>query len=402
MSSSRAIALLCGVLLLSSGATAFVPAETGSSAAALGGSSTTAAVATPGYLPVTAERSGFASADVSVTDSIAMSRATLDQRLTRTTLQQRLDNAANDTARRRLISNATDVLEARTADLVADATDARQRFRSGSLSATNYSTTLAEIDARAESLVSLAQFIEGRPAAGAAAKTRAAKFRAQLLAYSDSLRDRVAAAINGESRLDRLFVEAGPNGTALAAVHDGSYVRSAARPTNYDTDPAAVPSGSAIISHVESLYPWVMNQSTGVSFVPIPIQSSSAKYAYRLTLTYANGTVHSYVDMSSGEVYQETETLDLDGLVASPDAATTSGDNRLTVSRTYAGGPLRVSVMEDGEPTSATIAIANETLGTTGADGRLWTPSPSGSFTVRATTGDGTTITVDTSSLAAT
>ncbi|MBP1954991.1 hypothetical protein J2752_001903 [Halarchaeum rubridurum] len=356
---------------------------------------------TPGYLPVTAERSGFASADVSVTDSLAMSRATLDQRLTRATLQQRLDEADTDTERRRLVSNATDVLETRTDALVADATDARERFRRGSLSATNYSTTLASIDARAESLVSLAQFIEGRPAASASAKTRAAQFRARLLAYSDSLRDRVAAAVDGEAQLDRLYVEAGPNGTALAAVDDGSYVRTASRPTNYDADPAGVPSGSAIIDHVESLYPWVMNQSTGVSFVPIPIQSSSAKYAYRLTLTYANGTVQSYVDMSSGEVYQETETLAVDGLAASPDASTTSGEAQLSVSRAYPGGPMRVVVTADGSPTAATVSIANETVGGTGTDGHLWTPSPTGSFTVSATTTGGETLRVRTASLPA-
>ncbi|GGM69885.1 DUF7094 domain-containing protein [Halarchaeum rubridurum] len=400
MSSSRVIALLCGFLLCASGATAFVPAA-GSSAATVAGPSTSAAVTTPGYLPVTAERSGFASADVSVTDSLAMSRATLDQRLTRATLQQRLDEADTDTERRRLVSNATDVLETRTDALVADATDARERFRRGSLSATNYSTTLASIDARAESLVSLAQFIEGRPAASASAKTRAAQFRARLLAYSDSLRDRVAAAVDGEAQLDRLYVEAGPNGTALAAVDDGSYVRTASRPTNYDADPAGVPSGSAIIDHVESLYPWVMNQSTGVSFVPIPIQSSSAKYAYRLTLTYANGTVQSYVDMSSGEVYQETETLAVDGLAASPDASTTSGEAQLSVSRAYPGGPMRVVVTADGSPTAATVSIANETVGGTGTDGHLWTPSPTGSFTVSATTTGGETLRVRTASLPA-
>jgi len=401
MSSSRAIALLCGLLLCTSGVTAFVPFDAGPSAATLGGPSTSTTVTTPGYLPVTAERSGFASVDVSVTDSIAMSRATLDQRLTRATLQQRLDDAPTDTARRHLISNATAVLETRTDTLVADASDARQRFRRGSLSASNYSTTLASIDARAESLVSLAQFIEGRPAASAASKTRAAQFRAQLLAYSDSLRGRVAGAIDGESNLDRLYVEAGPNGTALAAVKDDSYVRTASRPTNYDVDPAGVPSGSAIIDHVESLYPWVMNQSTGVSFVPIPIQSSSAKYAYRLTLTYANGTVESYVDMSSGEVYQETETLALDGLAASPDVSTTSGDTRLTVSRAYPGGPMRVSVTADGSPTSATVSIGNETVGSTGADGRLWIPSPTGPVSVSARTAADETLRVRTASLAA-
>ncbi|MBP2251127.1 hypothetical protein J2754_001448 [Halarchaeum solikamskense] len=401
MSFPRAIALLCTLLLCTSGVTAFVPVDAGPSAATLGGPSASAAVTTPGYLPVTAERRGFASVDVSVTDSLATSRATLDQRLTRATLQQRLDDAENDTERRRIVSNATTVLETRTNALVADAADARERFRRGSLSAANYSTTLASIDARAESLISLAQFIEARPAASATSKTRAAQLRAQLLAYSDSLRDRIAAATDGESRLDRLYVEAGPNGTALAAVEDESYVRTASRPTNYDTDPAGVPSGSAIIDHVESLYPWVMNQSTGVSFVPIPIQSSSAKYAYRLSLTYSNGTVESYVDMSSGEVYQETETLALDGLAASPDASTTSGDTRLTVSRAYSGGPMRVSVTADGSPTSATVSIGNETVGSTGADGRLWTPSPSDSVTVSARTATGETLRVQSTSLPA-
>lgn len=402
MSSSRAIALLCGFLLLSSGVTASASiVDTESSAAALGGSSTTAAVTTPGHLPVSTERSGFTSVGVSVTDSLAMSRATLTQHLTRATLQQRLDAAATETERRRIISNATDVLETRTNALISDAMAARQQFRSGELSASNYSMALAEIDARAESLITLAQFIEGRPAAGAAAKTRAAQFRARLLMYGGSLYDRVAAAVSGESRIDRLYVEAGPNGTALATVDDGSYVRTASRPTNYNANPAGVPSGSAIIDHVESLYPWVMNQSTGVSFVPIPIQSSSAKYAYRLTLTYANGTIQSYVDISSGEVYQETESLTVDGLRASPDVTTTSGDAQLSVSRSYPGGPMRVSVTVDGSPTAATVSIANETVGGTGTDGHLWTPSPAGWFTVSATTAAGETLRVRTSSLAA-
>ncbi|GAD51689.1 hypothetical protein MBEHAL_0449 [Halarchaeum acidiphilum MH1-52-1] len=402
MSSSRAIALLCGLLVLSTGATAFAPTQYGTRTAALSEQSTTGAVTTPGHLPVTAERSGFASPETSVTDSLAMAHATLDQRLTRATLQARLDDASNETERRRIVSNATDVLGERTNALVADASGARERFRRGSLSADEYVSTLVSIDARASSLISLAQFVKNRPPANAVTETRTAQYRSQLLGYTDDLRSGIADTYRGQSNLDldRVYVEAGPNGSALSSISDGTYTRAATRPSNYDENPGAVPSGGDVIAHVQDLYPWVMNQSTGVSFVPIPIQSTSAKYAYRLTLTYANGSVHSYVDMSTDRVYQETQTLSPDGLAASPDVSATNGSTRVAVSRTYPGGPLRVAVTADGDPTAATITVANHTVGTTGADGRLRALSPSGSFTVRATTSDGTTVRVRTSSVA--
>ncbi|MFC7026488.1 hypothetical protein ACFQH8_01025 [Halomicroarcula sp. GCM10025710] len=82
-----------------------------------------------------------------------------------------------------------------------------------------------------------------------------------------------------------------------------------------------------------------------------------------------------------------------------PTATVTTVDDstRLTVSRAYETGPLRVAVSnnETGVPLSGTVSISGQPVGATGADGTLWTVEPRGAYNVTVATSDGTELEAD-------
>ncbi|MFC7136385.1 hypothetical protein ACFQRB_07220 [Halobaculum litoreum] len=84
----------------------------------------------------------------------------------------------------------------------------------------------------------------------------------------------------------------------------------------------------------------------------------------------------------------EHQRVRLAGIETGP-SVTRTLDLTLRVNRTFPGGPLRVEVVDPrtGEPVDAVVKIqpddgASTEVGSTGADGVLWTVSPQTGFVV--------------------
>jgi hypothetical protein len=106
---------------------------------------------------------------------------------------------------------------------------------------------------------------------------------------------------------------------------------------------------------------------------------------------HSRGRLNAYVDGRTGDIFRETQWRPLDSLENNETISGTRDNLRLTVNRTYAGGPLRIELVdaESGDPVDLTVTIGppdgrSQVVGSTGPDGVLWTVSPAAEYTVTA------------------
>ncbi|WP_442908269.1 DUF7094 domain-containing protein [Halobacterium sp. KA-6] len=386
MAYRRGLALLCCLLVVVSGTAGVLAAQPPSRTI---DQANQASVATPSVLSVSEDRQNFTTPSITVTDTLSIGHHATGQELSISILQARLDAAETEAARTRILTNATDALSEAVDQLATDSRAARQQYREGAISTKEYGNQLAQIDSRAEDLVSTAEAIEERASEDSELVSRAVELRAQLMMYTGPVRDRIATAITEGGSSGQIYIGGGPNGTTSAIIEDGVYVREANRPDQYNSEPGQIPQAEPLLENIRQQYPWVMNQSAGVSFTPLPIDSAGPQYAYWLTLTYPSGEINAYVDTSTQDVYQEVHRIRLDQLEASPDVTIEKTNYVVTVSQSFTGGPLQVNVTApDGDPVDAEIRVDNSSVGTTGQDGIYWLIEPAGDYTITAVTDD--------------
>ncbi|MFC7167349.1 DUF7094 domain-containing protein [Halospeciosus flavus] len=334
---------------------------------------------TPNVLGVETERAGFGSPNLSVTRTLRMQQSSVTRELTRRTLERRLAVAPNESVREQVLLNATARLDDRSATLRAEAETAKQAFRRGELTATQYAARLATVHSRATDLLALTTFVS-RQAEEPTVTRRAARIRASLVLLTGPVRSSVAERVRGRAADVRVYAGVGESGTALATVSGGEYVRAASRPAFLVPSQPGIPDGLAMLDYARQLYPWAMNNSDNFG----ANAQLLSPYAYQIDIHHRQGRTVSYVG-STGGVFHEEQRLRLSRLPVERDFAVTTNNTTLAVDRTYAGGPLYVNVTNaTGAPLDAEITVANETVGRTGADGHLWTLSPAGTYVVTA------------------
>lgn len=384
MAYRRVLTLLLCVLVVSSGVTVVLATQDSSRTI---DRTNQASVETPSVLSVSEDRQNFTSPSTTVTDALSIGQHSTEQTLSKLTIQSRLDAADTEAARTQILANATGVVAEAVEQLATDSQQARQQYRQGDISPREYGNRLAQIHSRAEDLVSTATVIEDHAPEDAAIVSRAVELRANLMMYTGPVRDRIATAITEGGSSGQIYIGAGPNGTTSALIEDGVYIRETNRPAQYNAEPGQVPQAEPLLENIRQQYPWVMNQSAGISFSPLPIDSAGPQYAYRLTLTYPSGETNSYIDTSTQDVYQEVHRMQLDQLETSPDITIEKTNYELTVSQSFTGGPLQINVTDsDRNPVDAEIRVDNSSIGTTGEDGIQWLIEPAGEYTITAVT----------------
>ncbi len=203
-----------------------------------------------------------------------------------------------------------------------------------------------------------------------------------LRTFDGPVRSRAAAALDGEPGAStRVYVATTETGIVLSTVADGQFVREAFRSDLRQRDDTSIDEETAQNVTARS-YPEVW-AATGGS---VAGQGSGGTFLF--DLAYPNGTLTAFVGGGTERVFMEQQRVDL-AAVSTGEAVTRTLDLTLTVNRTFPGGPLRVAVTDPqtGEPVDAVVKIGREggestDVGTTGADGVLWTVSPSDEFVV--------------------
>ncbi|POG56739.1 DUF7094 domain-containing protein [Haloferax marisrubri] len=307
---------------------------------------------------------------------------------------ERIESAADDSTRQQLILDEINSIEQRAIALQSTQRTAIEQFNAGELTARELLVRLARIDAEARGLnerrVALHELATETPDFSINSGRLAALER-ELDTFTGPVRRHVVSVMTGQSEAARFSVRTSESGVVLSVVADGEYVRESFRADLRDRDQSSVTYEEAL-DIVANNYPIIYSSRAAQNGTNV----ISAGDSHRVRINYNNGQLTAYVDAGSGQVFKESQSRPL-GSISTGTAATEIKDGlRLTVNRTYPGGPLRIQLneTESDAPVDANVTIGLEAsqestlLGHTGADGTLWTVSPSSPYTITVIRGN--------------
>ncbi|MFW5999932.1 MAG: DUF7094 domain-containing protein [Halorubrum sp.] len=236
--------------------------------------------------------------------------------------------------------------------------------------------TAREYDERLEEIDALAEETDGF-----SSPRRLDELQVALQVYDGPVRDHALATARGQSSPNEVYVESSQEAVVLATVEDGEYVREVFRSDRWDRGGSDISNDEAI-NATEAAYP-----ETAALREPDAFGAGSVQ---RITIPHEFGTLRTFVSGGTERVFVEHQRVDL---AAFPDSepATTAGDGfNVTVERTYAGGPVTVTVLDDetGEPVSdvtVTKSVGDgdsQAIGTTDEDGVVRTLSPAETYRI--------------------
>lgn len=300
-------------------------------------------------------------------------------------LRETIETAPTADARSQEILEGTNEVEQRAVTLRTRYRTVVASYAAGDLSATELVVELATVRAKANALadrirmlVELAETTEGFSLESG----RVQPLLFDLGTFGGPVTDRAVAAIRGDEDRVRIYVAAsGPN-VALTTVTDDEYVREAYLATHRQLDGSAIQPAAARNVTARS-YPEIWAARTSTSGA-----GEGGTFVYEVA--YPTGQLTAFVDGGTERVFKEYQRVNLSAFSGGPVVNDTQNGLTLSVNRTYAGGPLRVSVVDadTGEAVDATVRLGSggdsDSVGRTGDDGVLWTLSPRGQYYVTA------------------
>jgi len=302
----------------------------------------------------------------------------------------------SEAARDRLVDETLTDIETQRTSLERRNRIAIQQYASDAITATEFLRQRALIDAESRQLTDRLERV--RTAAGTAPdyslspeqRFRLENNRGVLRTYRGPISQRVSAETAGTTEPNAVYVEASSEGYMLSTVSDGQYARETYLGQDRDrtaTDQFAQtddPLG-AVNTRAENLYPWLYSEQYP------SVQAYGRSAIYQIQADHPNGQLTAYLDGGTTNVFYETQHLELTTVDRSEVATNVNGSVRVRVQQSFESGPLLVTVTDNstGSTADATVRINGKRIGTTGADGALWTVEPRGEYTVTATTQDG-------------
>lgn len=314
-------------------------------------------------------------------------------------VEERVASAATNGERRRQVLTALSAVEERTEQLDRRQQATIEAFNDGDISAREFVIRLAAIDAEAGALqhrLIVLDRLADDTDDFSLDSTRLAEVQFELRSLEGPVRERAADALRGDADSVRLFVETGPEGIVLSTVEEGTYLREAYRGALRDRSGTIAPDRALNVTSQSYPEIWRTRLADGV-------QATGSGTTYVVSVPHARGELTAFVDGGTGRVFKEYQRRPLDSYNNRTAAVTVKDGLQLVVNRTYPGGPLRVALWDadTGEPVDATITIGQGTeestvLGTTGADGVIWTVSPRGQYSITAIKGQTSAVIVTT------
>ncbi|WP_418284118.1 DUF7094 domain-containing protein [Halorubrum sp. DTA46] len=296
---------------------------------------------------------------------------------------RRIENAETSTARQQEILAAVNRVERNEVSLNSRQTAAFDAHAAGDISdrelldeLVRIAATAREYDERLDALSELADETDGF-----SSPTRLDELQVALQVYEGPVRDRALAAARGEIPATDVHVESSRGALVLATIVDDEYVREAFRTDRWDRGGGAISNDEAIES-TAAAYP-----ETAALREPDAFGAGSVQ---RITIPHEFGTLRTFVSGGTDQVFVEHQRIDLD---AFPDTepVNASGDGfNVTVDRSYPGGPVTVTVLdeEEREPVGGVTVTKSvggddsEFIGTTDGDGVVRTLSPAETYRI--------------------
>jgi len=226
---------------------------------------------------------------------------------------------------------------------------------------------------------------------------RLSSVEAEVVSLDGPLTERIVRTIRAERPAGRLSVRSGEDGVVMGAVDGETYLREAtvwAARTETGGNEFGADGTSPLVSvheRAQSVYPWAFENrvsSPSISgFGDSPI--------YPVSLNHAHGELETYFDGRTTDVFFEVHRLSLSSLPTTSVGAQRNGSLSMELDEANKWGLLAVSVtdVETDEPVPATVTVGNETVGTTGSNGRLWMLPVEEGETITAST-DGNSVSI--------
>lgn len=392
----RTLAFTLALVVLVSSSAIAVPAggqETTQIAPVVAANNTTA------YLTISdddLERTGYGTASLDVGASLAAQNEGLHTRWGALALEERLAVASGTAEQRSILQSELDQLTADVAALEQRKHDTLAAYNSGTLTTDELVRELAAIALVSMSFEDRLDSLEA--AADDVQDTRIEKglrgLQVSLLELRGPIREHASLVVEGRATPRTVYVETSDTGVVLATIAGNEYVREVSIPTARDPDAQDQYNGDLdrVEERAKELHPWAVNHSRGRNYGSLEFGFVGV---YPIELPHSHGTLQSYLDGGTADVFYETQTKDLDEIPTN--APITSGEDglTLTVETTHPSGPMNVTLVDasTGDPVDGTLTIDGQQMGTTGDDGTIWVIQPRGGGTLVASV-DGNSVRV--------
>lgn len=286
-------------------------------------------------------------------------------------------NSSRDQQTARLRAEV-DRLEKRIEELEERQQSAIRSYNAGRLSTDRFVQELATVDVAARQVDRQFQRIQNQPAVVVPGdlETRMTELETRLIPLRSPVRHRTGAAMRGEQPAVPVYALTSRRGLVLSTMDRGQFFREATLPANRDVggednfltddDPTGVNTAN---DRARQLYPWTYANS------PPSIERKASVYS--VSLDHPHGTLDTYLDGATRDVFHEVQVLQADRLPSRSGVNTTSSV-MLRVNRTYGTGPMKVTTLDPAtrQPMDAVVVVNGERVGRTGEDGRVWTITP--------------------------
>lgn len=348
-------------------------------------------------------RSSVGESTVDASVAVTASAQRLHGEFDRRAFDERYVAAGSQADRAQLFSERVEALKARIDTITQARADAIAAHSAGELDSASLVRTLARVDiaatraTRFRSLLQNRSILAGSPQQSFRADLQA--MQVELASLRGPAAGRVLAGLLGEADTNAYVYTADGNGLVVAAVGTDQYYRDALDATqrqvggvNEFTNGTELGIGVAYQRAAE-LYPWIFRENVA----PGPATPYASTSVYSITVDHSQGRLSTYLDGTTEGVFRELQQKRLSVIPIDQRTSATDEGLRVFVNGTHPTGPLHVRLVDagTGEPIDGVIRIDGTRVGTTGADGRLWTIQPDGAFTLNATAaGDAVSLTL--------
>lgn len=329
-------------------------------------------------------RSSVSTASVDVGTTLAARHDAGAARLDRYALAERFSATSEAAARQQLLFGSLTEVDRRIGALRAEEQALREAYANREVDGDTYVRRLARMGARTSELRATIGTIRGLTdqVPQFSMDRRIRRVEASLLGLGGPVRQRALLALVGDGPATRIYVEVGESGVVLSTIEDGRFVRETYRADNFDPETVGRTSFTEAVAITERLYaPYAYNQSLTDRNELV----GRGGGIYLFTMGLREGVVSAYLDGATAGVFFEVQERQLALLPDRPTASASANGTRVEVHRTYAGGPLQVTVAdnESEAPRQATVYV-DGTRFETGPDGTLWTLGPTVPYDVTA------------------
>ncbi|EMA61485.1 DUF7094 domain-containing protein [Halorubrum lipolyticum] len=328
-------------------------------------------------------RVGASARGANLGSSVGFSVGETDAAMETAAVVDRIEAAETSAERQRRILAAINRVERDEVTLNSRQTEAFSAHATGNLSdrelldeLVRIAATAREYDERLDELDALAAETDGF-----SSPTRLDELQVGLQVYEGPVREFALSAARGEVSATEVYVESSDRSVVLATIADGEYVREVFRVDRWDRGGGAISNDEAIEA-TSAAYPETASLREPDAFGAGSVQ--------RITIPHEFGLLRTFVSGGTSQVFVEHQRLALDAFPDTETASETGDGFNVTVDRSYAGGPVTVTVRDEetGEPVpdvTVTKSVGggdSQAIGTTDADGVVRTLSPADSYRV--------------------